>query len=91
MDLTPAEPGSHTATVQVRLLLESELGEKEETQLDYVSHTHALALLQEKDKVRRKAYNIHHDAYNIHHDAYNIHPDAYNIPPDVRFQVRLRE
>ena len=49
--MTPPEPGSHTATVQVRLLLESELGEKEETLLEYVNHTQALALLQEKDKV----------------------------------------
>ena len=52
VDLTPAQPGSLTATVQVRLLVESELGSKERKLLDYGVHTQALSLLKERERVR---------------------------------------
>jgi hypothetical protein len=52
VDLTPAEPGSLTATVQVRLLVETELGNKERKLLDYGVHAQALSLLQERERVR---------------------------------------
>lgn len=52
MDLTPAEPGSLTATVQVRLLVQTELGNKERKLLDYGVHMQALSLLKERERVR---------------------------------------
>jgi len=58
VDYTPAEPGSLTASVLVRLLVESELGAKASKVLDYGAHATALSLLKEKDQVEREAAKV---------------------------------
>lgn len=50
VDYTPAEPGSNTASVQVRLLCESADGEKQCTLLDYAADIQAKQLLKERQE-----------------------------------------